>query len=95
MEGHSVISPEVLAQYAADAARETRGVHRVVDGPLKHRPAAKVLGSDVEVHLAIEWGAVVPDVAADVQARVRAYLEQMAGVSVPAVHVVVDDLVRP
>jgi uncharacterized alkaline shock family protein YloU len=29
------------------------------------------------------------------QARVCEYLERMAGVNVPAVHLVVDDIVRP
>ena len=32
VEGHSVISPDVLARYAADAAREVRGVHGLVGG---------------------------------------------------------------
>ncbi len=37
MEGHAVISHDVLASYAADAAREVEGVHELVDGPRRHR----------------------------------------------------------
>ena len=38
MEGHSVISPDVLARYAADAAAEVPGVHT------KQRRGARVVG---------------------------------------------------
>ena len=57
MEGHSVISPDVLARYAADAAREVRGVHGLVG----RNDGVKVVRDDdrvaVELHLALDWGA--------------------------------------
>jgi uncharacterized alkaline shock family protein YloU len=88
MEGHSVISPEVLARYAADAAAEVAGVHT------KQRRGARVSGSEVEVHVVIDYGANIPDVAADVQQRVIEYLAQMADMRPSAVNVVVDDVMR-
>jgi len=88
MEGHSVISPEVLARYAADAAAEVSGVHT------KQRRSARVSGSEVEVHVVVDYGAEVPSVAAEVQRRVREYLGQMADVAPAAVHVVVEDVQR-
>jgi uncharacterized alkaline shock family protein YloU len=88
MEGHSVISPEVLARYAADAAAEVSGVHT------KQRRGARVTGSEVEVHVVVDHGADLPAVAAEVQRRVRDYLGRMADVSPSAVHVVVDDVER-
>ena len=88
MEGHSVISPEVLARYAADAAAEVPGVHT------KHRRGARVTGGDVEVHLVVDYGASLAEVAAEVQRRVADYLAQMADVRPAAVHVVVDDVLR-
>ena len=88
MEGHSVISSEVLARYAADAAAEVAGVHT------KQRRGARVVGDEVEVHVVIDYGAEVPAVAAEVQRRVADYLRRMAGVAPAAVHVVVDDIVR-
>jgi uncharacterized alkaline shock family protein YloU len=89
MEGHSHISPEVLARYAADAAAEVRGVHT------KQRRGAKVTGSEVEVHVVVDYGANVPTVAAEVQRRVADYLAQMADARPSKVHVVVDDIQRP
>jgi uncharacterized alkaline shock family protein YloU len=88
MDGHSVISPEVLARYAADAAAEVPGVHT------KQRRGAKVNGGEVEVHVVIDYGAHIPEVAAEVQRRVVEYLGQMADVEPAAVHVVVDDVQR-
>jgi len=88
MEGHSVISPEVLARYAADAAAEVPGVHT------KQRRGAKVSGAEVEVHVVVDYGASIPDVAAEVQRRVTEYLGQMADHRPTAVNVVVDDVQR-
>jgi uncharacterized alkaline shock family protein YloU len=88
MEGHSVISPEVLARYAADAAAEVPGVHT------KQRRAARVTGDEIEVHVVVDYGADVRDVASDVQRRVLEYLGQMADARPSAVHVVVDDIQR-
>jgi uncharacterized alkaline shock family protein YloU len=88
MEGHSVISPEVLARYAADAAAEVEGVRT------KQRRGARVTGSEVEVHVVIDYGANIPEVAAEVQRRVAEYLGQMADVKPSAVNVVVDDVER-
>ena len=87
-EGHSVISPEVLARYAADAAAEVPGVHT------KQRRAARVTGEEVEVHLVADYGAEIPAVAAEVQRHVLEYLRRMAHVTPAAVNVVVDDVVR-
>ena len=88
MEGHSVISPEVLARYAADAAAEVPGVHT------KQRRGARVYGNEVEVHVVIDYGANIPDVAADVQQHVIDYLAQMADMRPSVVNVVVDDVMR-
>jgi uncharacterized alkaline shock family protein YloU len=87
-DGRSHISPDVLARYAADAAAEVRGVHT------KQRRGAKMIGSEVEVHVVVDYGANVPTVAAQVQRRVADYLAQMADARPDAVHVVVDDVQR-
>jgi uncharacterized alkaline shock family protein YloU len=93
MEGHSVISPEVLARYALDAAAQVPGVHTKQRRGVKAQ-SAKVHGGEVEVHVVVDYGANVPEVAAEVQARVLEYLAQMADVRPASVHVVVDDVVR-
>ena len=92
MEGHAVISHEVLAAYAADAALEVEGVHDLVDGPRRHQ-GVRVSEEDgamgVELHVVVEWGAASPDVAGAVQARVAEYLVRTARLPSVTVDVVV------
>ena len=82
-EGHSVISPEVLARYARDAAAEVTTVR-----------GAKASGAGVEVHVVVDFGRNLPTVAGEVQQRVAEYLEQMTDVRPAFVHVTVDDVRR-
>ena len=99
MEGHASISPDILASYAADAAREVAGVTGLVDRPLPGRRGVRVLHEDgrvrVELQLAVAWGASLPDVGRAVQERVRGYLARMADVDDVAVDVVVAELGDP
>jgi uncharacterized alkaline shock family protein YloU len=92
-DGQATISPDILARYAGDAAREVEGVHE-----LAGRKGVKIADTDgtvrVEVHLSVEWGASIPDVGAAVRARVGAYLQQMANLPSAEVDVVVDEVAR-
>ncbi len=89
MHGDSVISPDVVARYAGDAAAEVEGVTRVVPGV---RRGIRVDGEVVEIHLAVRYGVSIPAVAAAVQEGVAAYLEQMTDARPAAVNVVVDEI---
>ena len=97
MEGQS-ISPEVLARYAGDAAREVPGVVGIAEGPLR-RERIEVSSADgstaVTVHLELEWGSSAADVAREVQRRVAEYLERMANLAVGSVDVVVAGVGAP
>jgi uncharacterized alkaline shock family protein YloU len=99
MEGHATISPDILARYAADAAREVSGVHGLVESHLPRHRGVRVQSENgsvrIEVHLAIDWGASIPDLGRAVQARVAEYLARMADVELAAVDVVVDEVGRP
>ena len=92
MEGHAVISHEVLASYAADAARQVEGVHDLIGGSRRHR-GVRVAEDDgtmsVELQVAVEWGSLAPDVAAEVQRRVGEYLRRTARLRSVSVDVVV------
>ena len=89
MGGESLISPDVVARYAADAACEIDGVTRVVQGV---RRGIRVDGEAIELHLAMRFGASIPLVAPAVQAHVAAYLERMTDARPTAVNVVIDEV---
>jgi len=99
MEGRASISSDILARYAADAARDVEGVSGLVESHLPRHRGVRVLGDDgavrIEVHVQAEWGASLPEVGREVQRRVRAYLERMADVEPESVDVVVDEIAAP
>jgi uncharacterized alkaline shock family protein YloU len=92
----ATISSDVLASYAADAAREVDGIRGLVESTLPRHKGVRVLEGDggvrIELHIAVEWGASIPDVGREVQQRVAAYLARMASVEAEAVDVVVDEI---
>jgi len=99
MEGQPQISPEVLARYAGDAARDVRGVSGLAEGPLQRDRAIEISsandGSAVTVRIELEWGSSAADVARVVQTRVAEYLGRMANLTVRSVDVVVDGVGAP
>jgi uncharacterized alkaline shock family protein YloU len=88
-----VISNEVLARYARDAALEVDGISGLT------RDAAEISGHDgvvdVDVHVELAWGSGADGVARLVQERVAEYLERMARVEVGSVDVVVERVGAP
>jgi len=99
VDGHAVISSEILASYAADAAREVAGVRGLVEGGLHRHKGVRIEegenGVAVELHVAVDWGADVPRLGAAVQQRVVDYLRKMADVVPARVDVVVDEIAAP
>jgi uncharacterized alkaline shock family protein YloU len=88
MDGHSHIASDVLARYAADAAREVPGV----TGLVGRHGGVRVEGARLELHVGVAWGASIPQVGEAVQRRVVDYLAQMADVRPEAVDVVVEEV---
>jgi uncharacterized alkaline shock family protein YloU len=90
------ISSDILASYAADAAREVEGVRGLVESARHRHKGVRIAQDDarvrVELHLAVEWGASIPEVGSEVQRRVAAYLGRMAKVEPDAVDVIVDEV---
>ena len=99
MEGNSLISTDILASYAADAALEIDGVVRLVDGTRPRHQGVRFTETEggvvVELHLGVAWGSNIPATGDAVQARVAEYLGRMADLSVASVDVVVDDIGPP
>jgi uncharacterized alkaline shock family protein YloU len=88
-----VISPEVLARYAGDAALEVDGVSSLAGATPVVRRAGDA--ADVVVHVELRWGAGSEDVARQVQERVADYLGRMAELEVGSVDVVVGRVGAP
>jgi uncharacterized alkaline shock family protein YloU len=99
MEGQASVAADVLASYAAAAAREVEGVERLLDGRLPRQGAVRIAEEDglvqVELHLRLRWAASAAEVGADVQRRVADYLERMVGARPDRVDVVVDEIGPP
>jgi len=90
-ERRPLISQEVLARYAADAALGVGGVAGLANGPLNRGKSVSVTGDEdtlaVELNLELEWGQSSADVGKEVQRRVSEYLERMASVTPASVEV--------
>jgi uncharacterized alkaline shock family protein YloU len=95
----ATISTDILGSYAADAAREVEGVRGLVESALHRHKGVRIVDEDgrvrVELHVAVEWGASIPEVGREVQRRVAAYLARMAKVDPEAVDVIVDQIGPP
>ena len=95
----ATISSDILASYAADAAREVEGVRGLVESALHRHRGVRVLEDDgrlrLELHLAVDWGAPIPALGTEVQQRVAEYLGRMASVEPEAVDVVIDEIAKP
>jgi uncharacterized alkaline shock family protein YloU len=94
-----MISADVLATYAGDAAREVRGVRGLVGNALARHEGVKVVRDDgrlsVELHLALVWGASATTVGSEVQERVSETLARMADLRPENVDVVIDEFGAP
>lgn len=91
----ATISSDVLARYAADAAREVPGVRRLVPDRLRRHAGVRVTNEgdvEIEVHVGIDAGVSIPALGRDLQQRIADYLERMTGSTPTAVDVVVHQI---
>jgi uncharacterized alkaline shock family protein YloU len=96
VEGTASISSDIVASYAADAAREVAGVRGLVESLVHRHRGVRVHESEggvrIELHLALEWGASAPEVGRAVQERVRGYLVRMADLEPASIDVAIDEI---
>jgi len=99
MDADPVISPDVLARYAGDAARDVPGVAALAESPMHRGKAVETLEADgaldVTIRVDLEWGRSSVEVGRAVQRRVREYLEGMTSKNVGNVEVVVERVTAP
>jgi uncharacterized alkaline shock family protein YloU len=93
------ISSDILARYAADAARDVDGVRGLVESHLHRHRGVRVLEENgavrIELHVEVEWGVSIPATGRAVQRRVGEYLVRMAEVRPESVDVVVEEVAAP
>jgi uncharacterized alkaline shock family protein YloU len=90
--GKVTISPGALSQIVLGAAESVEGA-RVRKPKRRHLEVVLADGSArVDLELSIRLGAVIPDVAREVQEQVAAVLRTMCGVTVESVDVTVEEL---
>ena len=96
MEGHARISPDIVARYAGDAAREVPGVVGLVESTLPRHAGVRVSGDrerpEIVVHLAVAWGTPVQALGREVQRRIGDFLGRMADVHPTSIDVVVESI---
>ena len=99
VQAHASISTDIVARYAADAAREVAGVSALVESRLPPHRGVRVSEEEgalsIEVHLRVEWDESLPDVGRAVQERIKSYLLRMANLEPAAVDGVVAEVAPP
>ncbi|MGZ4358637.1 MAG: Asp23/Gls24 family envelope stress response protein [Gaiellaceae bacterium] len=94
----AVISLDVLARYAGEAASEVEGVQSLVASRLHRHRGVVVTAEDglaVELHVAVPFGAPIAALGDALQVRVAEYLAAMADAEPARVDVVVERVGPP
>lgn len=103
------VSHEVIATYVADAARSVRGVVQLHASPWKglssrvretHSGGVVVKDSsagnvNVDIHVRVAWGAVIPELARQVESAVRERVTALLNIGVDTVTLFVDEIAGP
>ena len=103
-DGHVTISDEVVATIASIAAKSTEGVYGMVNtitggfaeflGMKNPSKGVKVQIADrdvkIDMSVIVEYGVKIPDVAWEIQDKVKSEVEAMTGLNVAAVNVSID-----
>jgi uncharacterized alkaline shock family protein YloU len=101
--GRITISSEAIAQIVAETALECYGVVGMKDslrgrlGRARGRPSGIEIGRDgqgvsVDLHVVVEYGLNLAEVASSLRNRVAYEVERLTGLAVRAVEVHVDDV---
>ncbi len=107
-EGPSV-SHDVIASYVADAARSVPGITELHTSHWRSLPSriretrsggvvvrdTETGGVDVEIHAQVSWGAVIPELAANVEAAVRERMVGLLNLDLDSVTLFVDEIAGP
>lgn len=103
------VSHEVIASYVADAARSVHGIVQLhisawrglserrreiqTGGVVIRDSAAGTV--DVEIHVCVAWGSVIPELARQVEAAVRERVQGLLNIDLGTVTLFVDEISGP
>ncbi len=104
-----LVSHEVIASYAADAARTVPGIVEMHASHWKklssrvreiHSGGVVVKdsphgGAEVEIHARVAWGTVIPELADQVEIAVRSRMTALLSLDLDAVTLFVDEITLP
>jgi uncharacterized alkaline shock family protein YloU len=109
LEAGASVAEDVIAAYVADAVRCVPGVAGLRtsawrslglkssaasrDGVVVRMQSPRMV--EISVHLKVAWGAVIPDVARQVQDTVRRHLQALLDMEVAGVVVHIDEVEAP
>ncbi|MCX8033584.1 MAG: Asp23/Gls24 family envelope stress response protein [Thermoleophilia bacterium] len=105
----ATVSHAVVATYVADAARSVKEVVALHSSPWRSiSPWARDQGSgavvvkegesgllDVDIHVCLAWGSVIPEVATKVEQAVRERVRALLDMELGAVTLFVDEITDP
>jgi uncharacterized alkaline shock family protein YloU len=108
-EDRPLVSHEVIASYVADAARSVPGIVDLHASHWKNlssrvretRSGGVVVKDsgpgtvDVEIHARVAWGAVIPELARQVEGAVRERMTALLNIDLDAVTLFVDEIAGP
>ena len=103
------LSHEVVAAYAADAARSVPGIVDLRSSPWKGLSSrgreahtggvvirdARAGSVDIEIHAQVAWGVVIPELARDVEEAVRKRVSALLSLDLETVTLFVDAIAGP
>ncbi|MBK5253026.1 MAG: Asp23/Gls24 family envelope stress response protein [Peptostreptococcaceae bacterium] len=103
--GELTIEDEVIIQYTADEITKTDGVSRLVGGITESfsknilgrestNQGIKVVRDDnvvsIDVHIVVKYGVNIPQVAFEIQSKVKEVVEASTGLKIQAVNISVE-----
>ena len=103
------VSNEAIAALAAQAANEVEGAtvyHQKSSGGLTSRVKREFLQKGIkvnreagtcrlEVHLKVDYGTNIPDLAVEVKRKVKEYVEGLTEIAVEDIEIVIEDIEPP
>jgi uncharacterized alkaline shock family protein YloU len=104
-----LVSHEVIASYAADAARTVPGIvalhashWKKLSSRVRETRSGGVVVKDsahgaveIEIHARVAWGSVIPELAGQVEKAVRERMDALLNIDLDTVTLFVDEIAEP